>query len=74
MSSRALGRYSEPSKPNAATCCFSNIPYDDARWYQSPFEDWEKALERWPEMRTNVEEYSKCVALTEIVPLFFMCC
>lgn len=42
---------------------FLNIPYEDARWYQSPFTDWESALERWPELRTNIEECSKCIAL-----------
>jgi hypothetical protein len=42
---------------------FLNIPHEDSDWYRSPFKDWEAMLKRWLELRTNVEECSKCIAL-----------
>ncbi len=66
LASEVLSRTWEIHRAIQAECSkllFLSIPHDDAEWYQSPFNDWEKALERWPEMRTNVEECSKCVAL-----------
>jgi hypothetical protein len=66
MASDVVSRTWEIHRAIQAECAkllFLNIPHDDAEWYQSPFKDWEKTLERWPEMRTNIEECSKCVAL-----------
>jgi hypothetical protein len=45
------------------TVLFLSIPNEDSEWYRSPCRDWEAVLGRWLELRTNVEECSKCIAL-----------
>lgn len=66
LAAEMLSRTYEIHRAIQAECgkqVFLNIPYSDTEWYQSPFKDWESALVRWPEMKTNVEECSKCLAL-----------
>lgn len=45
------------------TVLFLCVPRDDIEWYRAPFTDWEAMLARWLELRTNIEECSKCIAL-----------
>jgi hypothetical protein len=45
------------------TVLFLSIPREDVEWYRAPFTDWEAMLARWLELKGNIEECSKCVAL-----------
>jgi hypothetical protein len=66
LASDVLARTWEIQRAIQAECnnlLFLNIPHEDSDWYRSPFKDWEAMLKRWLELRTNVEECSKCIAL-----------
>jgi hypothetical protein len=74
MASDVLARTWEIHRAIQAECgkqLFFNVPFDDAKWFQLPFADWDETLQRWPEMRTNVEECSKCLALDRICGAVF---
>jgi hypothetical protein len=50
-------------KAESEIILFLRIPREDVEWYRAPFTDWEAVLKRWLEMKSNVEECSKCFAL-----------
>jgi hypothetical protein len=41
---------------------FLYLPTERARYYQRPFDGWEEAIERFPQVRADVEEASRCFA------------
>ena len=74
LASNVLARTGEIHRAIQAECSkqlFFNVPFEDAKWFHSPFTDWDETLQRWPEMRTNIEECSKSLALDRICAAVF---
>jgi hypothetical protein len=50
---------------------FFRLPQDKKRYFDEPLKGWEEAIKRFPEIISNVEEMSKCFALSRYAASVF---
>jgi hypothetical protein len=50
---------------------FLYIPSDDAKIYRFPLENWEKVVGRWPDLKGDITESARCLALDRYAAAMF---
>jgi len=54
-----------------STMLFFQIPTEKHRFFSEPISGWEEIIDRWPNVRTDVEEMGRCFALSRYAASVF---